>query len=59
MDENRGYLKIKKEEDRAAVASILFQNGYTVSTVRKKKNGKTYEYYVKYEKQALDTEETE
>lgn len=44
-----GYLKIGNEADRVTVASILFKNGYSVSPVRKKKNGKTYEYYVEYE----------
>lgn len=44
-----GYLKIDNNEDRIAVASVLLTNGYTVSIVRKKKNGKAYEYYVKYE----------
>lgn len=51
-----GYLKISNENDRQAVASILFKNGYTVRTVRAKKNGKTYEYYVSYEKNPLDIE---
>lgn len=49
-----GYLKISSEADRAAVATILFRNGYTVSSVRRKKNGKTYEYFVKYAKMPLD-----
>lgn len=44
-----GYLKIGNEADRVTVASILYKNGYSVSPVRKKKNGKTYEYYVEYE----------
>ncbi len=56
MDEigDSGYLKIANEADRATVAGVLFRNGYTVRTVRNKKNGKTYEYYVKYDKQPLD-----
>ena len=58
MDEfaKSGYLKIANENDRQAVASILFKNGYTVRTVRAKKNGKTYEYFVRYEKNPLDIE---
>lgn len=44
-----GYLKTGNEADRITVASILYKNGYSVSPVRKKKNGKTYEYYVEYE----------
>lgn len=43
-----GYLKIGNEEDRAAVAKVLYRNGYTVQPVRRKRNGKTYEYYIKY-----------
>ena len=39
-------LKIANEADRVTVASILFKNGYEVKTVRKKKNGKSYEYFV-------------
>lgn len=46
---SHGYLKIGNEADRVTVASILYKNGYSVSPVRKKKNGKTYEYYVEYE----------
>ena len=44
-----GYLKIGNEADRITVASILYKNGYSVSPVSKKRNGKTYEYYVEYE----------
>lgn len=56
MDEfgESGYLKIGNEADRIEVASILFKNGYTVRTVRTKRNGKTYEYYVKYDRQSPD-----
>lgn len=43
-----GYLRIANEADRVTVASILFSNGYSVQKVRRKKNGKTYEYFVKY-----------
>ena len=42
-------LKIKNEADRAEVATILYKNGYTVRPARRKKNGKTYEYYVAYQ----------
>lgn len=41
-----GLLKIGNEADRVTVASILFKNGYEVKTVRKRKNGRSYEYYV-------------
>ena len=44
-----GYLRISNESDRVEVAAILYKNGYSVSPVRCKKNGKTFEYYVKYE----------
>lgn len=43
-----GLLKISNEADRVTVASILYKNGYEVKPVRKKKNGKSYEYYVGY-----------
>ncbi len=46
---SKGCLKIGNEEDRRAIAALLFKNGYTVSTVRCKKNEKTFEYFVKYE----------
>ncbi len=52
-----GYLRISNETDRAAVATLLFKNGYRVSQVRRKRNGKTYEYFVKYECIALDLPE--
>ena len=56
MDElgKSGYLRIANELERTQVASILFKNGYTVRTVRNKKNGKTYEYFVYYCRQPLD-----
>lgn len=52
---DNGYLKIANEADRATVANILFRNGYTVQTKRRKKNGKTYEYYVHYEMRNAET----
>ena len=42
------YLKIDRKEDRDIVATILYRNGYRVETA-KKRNKKTYEYYVKCE----------
>lgn len=50
----RGYLDIAKEEDRLAIASILYKYGYTVSPKRVKKDGKSYKYLVYYEKRSLD-----
>lgn len=47
-NKDMGLLKIGNEADRITVATILFKNGYEVKTVRKKKNGKSYEYYVAY-----------
>lgn len=44
-----GYLRIANEQDRITVASILFNNGYEVKKVRRKKNGKSYEYFVSYQ----------
>lgn len=59
MDEldSNGYLRISNEADRAAIATLLFKNGYRVSQVRQKRNGKTYEYFVKYERIAPDLPE--
>ena len=51
---NKGYLKIDTKEDQAIVANVLFKNGYTVQRVRGKKNGKSYEYFIKYEMNPLD-----
>ena len=53
-NKNVGYLKIPNKDQRITVASILFEHGYTVSMARTKKNGKTYEYYVKYEIAQMD-----
>lgn len=55
----RGYLDIPKEEDRLAIASILFKHGYTVSPKRVKKDGRAYKYLVCYEKQSMDSLEVE
>ena len=30
------------------VVAILYKNGYSVSPIRRKKNGRSYEYFVKY-----------
>lgn len=54
---DKGYLRIGNEADRVAVASILYKNGYTVKPVRRKKNGRSYEYYVFYQMNSLDDEE--
>lgn len=43
------YLKIDRKEDRDVVATILYRNGYRVEPA-KKKNKKTFEYYVKCER---------
>lgn len=42
------YLKIDRKEDRDIVATTLYRNGYRVEPA-KKRNKKTYEYYVKCE----------
>jgi len=44
-----GYLRIANDVDRSTVASILYNNGYSVRKAKRKKNNKTYEYYVRYE----------
>ena len=54
-----GFLRIENGDERAMVAGILFKNGYTVSTTRKKRNGKTYEYFVKYELKDREMAENE
>ena len=43
-----GYLKISNIEDRNKVAAILYANGYNVSPCRVKKNGKSFEYLIKF-----------
>lgn len=52
-----GYIQIEGEADRNLIASILFKNGYQVSLVRNKPNGKAYRYYVKYVRTNKDIEE--
>lgn len=52
-----GYLRVGNEADRVTLASILYKNGYTVRPVRRKK-GKSYEYYVHYQMNSLNEEET-
>lgn len=47
-EKNVRYLRIESKADRVTVASILFDNGYSVQPVRRKKNGKSFEYLVKY-----------
>lgn len=54
-----GYLRIETAEDRDAVVGILFRNGYTVSPMRRKRSGRSYEYYVKYELRNREMEEEE
>ena len=51
------YLRIENKADRVTVASILFDNGYSVQPVRRKKNGKTPEHLVKYRVGKRDIEE--
>ena len=43
-----GEVRVSSESDRVVVAGILFKNGYSVRLVRRRKNGKTTEYYVAY-----------
>ena len=49
-----GYLRIGNEDERVNVSGILVKNGYTVSIVRQKKNGKAFDYFVKYELKEKD-----
>lgn len=53
----KGCLRIGNEADRVAVASILYKNGYTVRPVRRKKNAKSYEYFLSYKLNSLDDTE--
>ncbi len=55
--DSAGYLRISNETDRATVATILFKNGYAVSPFRRKRNGKTYEYFVKFQRISPDIPE--
>ena len=57
ISEKAGYLKISSKEDREAVAAILFRNDYTVGIARRKKDGKSFEYFVKYEMRDRDMED--
>jgi len=41
-------IKVANGEDRLIVGKILLDNGYKVQIERKRKNGKTYEYYIRY-----------
>ena len=54
---DHGFLRVANEADRVTVAAILFKNGYSVSTVRRKKNGKTYEYFVEFQSKPADMTE--
>lgn len=56
---DEGYLKIGNETDRNTVANILYKNGYTTQPVRRKKNGKAFEYFVKYQMKENDIENPE
>ena len=41
-------MRIANQADRVTAASILYANGYSVQPVRRKKNGRSYEYLVKF-----------
>jgi len=43
-----GFIKLPRG-DIDAVANILFKNDYACSVVRRKKDGRSYEYFLKYE----------
>lgn len=53
------YLRIANQADRVTVASILYNNGYSVSPAKRKKNGKSFEYLVKYWIAPQEVEEVE
>lgn len=50
----KGYLAIDSKEDRAIVAQILFNNGYTVFPAKKKKDGRANLYLVGYERRDIN-----
>lgn len=54
---DEGYLRIENEADRLAVASILYKNRYSITPVRIKKNGKTYEYLLKFKRVVYDQQD--
>ena len=54
---DEGYLRIENEADRLVVASILYKNRYAITPVRVKKNGKTYEYLLKFKRVVYDQQE--
>ncbi len=53
------YLRIANQQDRVTVASILYNNGYSVSPAKRRKNGKRYEYLLKYWIDQQEAEEVE
>lgn len=44
-----GMLRVRLEADRVAIASILYKNGYSVKPIRVRRNGSSYDYFVKYD----------
>lgn len=54
-----GYLRIASEADRCTVVSILFKNDYTVRPVRTQKNGRSYEYWIRFDRKTKDVQVTE
>jgi len=58
-EEKVTYLQVGNEADRVTIASILYKNGYSVSPVRKKKNGRSFEYYIAYWKAPTDIPDSE
>ncbi len=53
------YLRIANQQDRVTVASILYNNGYSVAPAKRRKNSKSYEYLVKYWIGQQEAEEVE
>ncbi len=49
-----GYLRLANDEERQQVAAMLFKNGYTVRTVKKRRDGKSFDKYVEFELQPTD-----
>lgn len=54
-----GFLRIKNEADRVTVASILYKNDYSVSPIKKAKNGRTYDYFIEFSVAQTVSQKTE
>lgn len=56
-NEYSGVLEIENKQDRTTVAAILYDNGYTVSPFRRKKDGRSQVRLLRYEKKDIKSKE--